>query len=184
MIDIETLSTRSDAAILSIGAVFFDIDTGKLGDTFHTGIKIRTAKNYGHIDPETIDWWFSANHDALGSIRAAIRDAPLLMNALFDFSKFLTDSSDYIASEIKTWANSPSFDIVILNNAYKRIGLNTPFKYHNECDLRTLIHIAELNGYDKDCIKRQGIKHNALHDAIYQSKLAISAYKYIIGEAQ
>jgi DNA polymerase III epsilon subunit-like protein len=27
MIDLETLSTRPDAAILSIGAVFFDIET-------------------------------------------------------------------------------------------------------------------------------------------------------------
>ena len=42
MVDLETLSTKPNAAIVSIGAVFFDPKTGELGDTYYQVIDIET----------------------------------------------------------------------------------------------------------------------------------------------
>ena len=38
MVDLETLSTRPDAAIIAIGAVYFDKVTGETGDEFYCTI--------------------------------------------------------------------------------------------------------------------------------------------------
>src|SRR5690348_4173144 len=54
MVDIETLSTRYDAAILSIGAVAFDRKTGILGPQFLICIDPRSTQDAGlHIDAGT-----------------------------------------------------------------------------------------------------------------------------------
>jgi DNA polymerase III epsilon subunit-like protein len=55
MVDLETMSTRSHAAICSIGAVKFE---GKeILDTFYCTIDLKTCKEAGmHISKDTIKW--------------------------------------------------------------------------------------------------------------------------------
>ena len=56
-IDLETLGTRYNAAILSIGVQQFDIDSGKLGETFYREIDIDSAIKAGKVTGSTLAWW-------------------------------------------------------------------------------------------------------------------------------
>ena len=58
-IDLETLSLKPNAHILSIGAVFFCPRTYQLGPKFHIVIDPNTEQEGAHISASTVDWWFS-----------------------------------------------------------------------------------------------------------------------------
>ena len=56
VLDLETLSTRSNAAIVSIGAVA--IENLEVVDEFYVNVDPSTCKEAGlHIDPLTVEWW-------------------------------------------------------------------------------------------------------------------------------
>ena len=56
MLDLETMSVRSNAAIASIGAVKFEVGSG-IVDQFYRTVDLRTCKAVGlHVDPETVVW--------------------------------------------------------------------------------------------------------------------------------
>ena len=56
MLDIETLSQSTRAAVVQIGACTFD-KTG-IKDTFKVNIKPESAKEFGMIiSADTIEWW-------------------------------------------------------------------------------------------------------------------------------
>ncbi|MCN6062361.1 3'-5' exoribonuclease, partial [Escherichia coli] len=55
MIDLETMGKNPDAPIISIGAIFFDPQTGDMGPEFSKTIDLETAD--GVIDRDTIKWW-------------------------------------------------------------------------------------------------------------------------------
>ncbi|ELV1121539.1 3'-5' exoribonuclease, partial [Escherichia coli] len=54
MIDLETMGKNPDAPIISIGAIFFDPQTGEMGPEFSKTIDLETAG--GVIDRDTIKW--------------------------------------------------------------------------------------------------------------------------------
>ena len=53
MIDLETLGTAANAPVIAIGAVFFDPNTGTLGDTFDAAIDVEDAMHYGVMSGST-----------------------------------------------------------------------------------------------------------------------------------
>ncbi|HBD4295643.1 TPA: 3'-5' exoribonuclease, partial [Escherichia coli] len=55
MIDLETMGKNPDAPIISIGAIFFDPQTGDMGPEFSKTIDLDTAG--GVIDRDVIKWW-------------------------------------------------------------------------------------------------------------------------------
>ena len=172
MIDIETLSTRCDAAILSIGAVFFDTETLELGETFLVNIKMESDKNYGRIDPETIKWWLKQSD--IARIEVTQSTEHTLLSALCSLKRWITSKTD--PKQLKVWANSPSFDLVILHNAYQRCDKNAPWEWHNERDVRTCIDIGKTELNRHETIKPNNRQHTALADAQYQAAMVLSVY--------
>jgi hypothetical protein len=156
MIDLETMSTANNAAIVSIGAVEFDPETNSLGRTFYRRIDLASSESFGlKIDPGTILWWLKQSDKAREELTKA--DSLTLDQALNDFAKWVPD-------KMTPWGNAASFDLTILTNAYKAVDRGTPWKYHNERCYRT---IKVLHPNIK--IERDGIHHNALDDAISQA---------------
>lgn len=74
------------------------------------------------------------------------------------------------------WAKSPSFDCMILKEAYYRVGLKCPWGYYNERDLRTITHI--VSGFVPEPTFK-GIKHQALADALHQAAWAEKCQKFL-----
>ncbi|EPO2484139.1 3'-5' exoribonuclease domain-containing protein, partial [Escherichia coli] len=62
MIDLETMGKNPDAPIISIGAIFFDPQTGEMGPEFSKTIDLETAG--GVIDRDTIKWWLKQSREA------------------------------------------------------------------------------------------------------------------------
>lgn len=175
MIDLETLSTRPDAAILSIGACYFDIDTGKIGHTFHRNVMLIDAPRVGHISADTVKWWLKQSDDA----RLAIAEPK---NAI-DIAMALMELRDFIPGnkQAKFWSNGATFDLVILRSAFDRCGHIVPWQYWQERDTSTIVDIAQrLTGVNvSKSTPFEGVKHDALADAVHQARYVSHAYRLI-----
>lgn len=161
MVDLETLSVRPYAAIVSIGAVKFTEKDGIL-DTFYINVDGQSCKEHGlHIDPQTIEWWSKQSPEA----RKALTDNPRpLEEALSAFAKFYgTDPTTII------WGNGSAFDISILESAYFNTNIQIPWKpWYVQC-YRTVLNLV---GVSNNSIRKSeaDTHHNALDDAISQTK--------------
>lgn len=159
MIDIETLSLSKNAAILSIGAVKFNVEEGRLMEEFYQNVSLSSCTLLGmHTDPETIKWWEKEDNKAA---REALRINQLgIEQTLNLFNSWCGDD------EIVPWSNPSTFDIVIIENAYRRCDKFKPWKFYNESCYRTMRRLFPT--VTKDVFK--GTKHTALDDAKNQAR--------------
>jgi hypothetical protein len=180
MIDIETLSTSPNAVILTIGAIVFDTkDTIHLNEletnkAFYRKITLQSCKDLNmDIDSATEKWWSQQDE----SVRYEAIDDPKnrlpIQIALKEFSDWL---KIHTTENFKIWANSPSFDCVILKEAYKLCNLKLPWKFWLERDIRTLFDITDIKSYDLP----DSNKHNALYDCYRQISGVQQSYQKLI----
>ena len=155
MIDIETLSVEPNALILTIAAVKFDRKTPiteyDSANVFYVRIDIDSCKKIGmHIDTSTLKWWETQSKEAKYEVFENPDRVPI-REALEQLSVFLK-SSKYV------WANSPNFDCVILESAFKLCKLDVPWKFWNLRDCRTIYDIFRVFRNTKNTA------HHALED--------------------
>jgi hypothetical protein len=166
MIDTETLGTQSTSVILSIGAVCFDPTTGYIGSEFYQNIEPTSCQKAGlTIDASTVTWWMDQSEEAR---KALTSDRVSLDAALLGLSQFLNSDSD-----LRIWAHSPMFDVVILEHACRAVGQKQPWGYRDPRDTRTIFDLAGVNLADF----ASGTYHNALDDARNQAKAVCEAYR-------
>ena len=171
MIDLETLSTHKDAAIIEIGAVEFNKFTGEIGETFNVIIKPSDwCKNDRHVDGETIQWWFKQTNEARKRFVNPPSDVLCtdLLDALMKLKYFVFDC-DTIDDDknVVVWGNGSSFDIAILESAYNYFQIDLPWKFWFVNDVRTIVGLKPSIKYK---YKFNGIKHSAVDDCKYQIK--------------
>lgn len=159
MIDIETMGTSKNAAVISIGAVRFDPDTGDV-DPNHFYIKIDKydADKHGVISLATLEWWEKQSKEARTEAFSGASTTRHAAKAL----------SDWLNPGDKVWGNGATFDITILESMYEALDMDVPWKFFDVRDCRTVEDLAE-GITSRDSIKREGTHHNALDDAIYQA---------------
>lgn len=177
MIDIECMSRKSDAAIVSIGAVFFEPSTGDIGPQFHRAIDLKSSSDFGgHIEPETVVWWLKQSAEA----RAAITGGAITIGlALTQFSEFIAAECDL--SWVKVWGNGAGFDNIIVRSAFDRCGIECPWQFWNDRDVRTIVEMGRAVGFDpKKDMPFTGEVHNALDDAIHQAKYVSAIWQRLI----
>lgn len=169
MIDIETLGNKPGAVILSIGAVEFDLKTGKIGAIFHQNIDIDSCIELGlKMDKSTVLWWLNQSKEAQETITQHTGNA--VRNVLRSFIHFC---NDYNFQNLKVWGNSARFDLGILQGAFDACNLPMPWQYYNECDVRTLVMFApEI----KEAMIFEGIKHYPIDDCKHQIKYCSEIY--------
>jgi len=159
MIDLETLGTRADAVIMSIGAVKFDLETGEIDENaFYASISIDSNHDVKprHISESTMIWWLQQSPEAQ---RVFSEAKTTLLASLEDLQDWF-DHPDYIV-----WSNGADFDIPMAAHAYSTHGLTAPWKFWNTRCFRT---IKNLPGAPAGA--KQGVAHNALDNAISQTK--------------
>ena len=175
-IDLETLGTRYNAPVISIGVVQFDPDTGKLGAEFYREIDVDSALKAGKASGSTLAWWVQQTDKAR---RVFSPDNKVsLATALDELTTWLRGK----AMAPKVWGNGSTFDITILEHAYENgcVGLKEAWHFTNIRDMRTAIEDAQLTS--SEWPKDQGVHHHALDDAKYQA-LVISACRMKINKA-
>lgn len=159
MIDLETMSTASNAAIVSIGAVHFD-DTG-IFDEFYVNIDLESCMKKGmKVDGSTVMWWLKQSDDARKALRG---DNVPIIDALRSFRDWLPKGN------LQVWGNGASFDNVILGNAYKAHNGTVPWPYYGDRCFRTFK--CSFKGIE---VPNVGEHHNALDDAKWQANYLIA----------
>lgn len=173
MLDLETVSTSSNAAIISIGAIFFDPLTGELGAEFHQPIDLESAMQHGVADASTVAWWMKQSDEARKIFNH--KDSCGLEVALYDF----TDWVHQHGPEVQVWGNGATFDNVILSNAYDSISYTRPWLYANDRDVRTVVELGRTlcNINPKKHLPFEGTEHNALDDAKHQARYVSEIFK-------
>lgn len=161
MVDLETLSQRNDAAIVSIGAVKFTQD--KIIDEFYINIDPLSNKEYNfHIDPNTINWWKDQKPEAWKSLKT---NRIGLKDALVKFNEWYGDTN------LQTWSCGSDFDLVIMNNAYQATQIKEPWNYWDKMCFRTFKKLFKID------MEVNGVNHNALDDARNQASYIIEVFK-------
>ncbi|ENT6585650.1 3'-5' exoribonuclease [Escherichia coli] len=174
MIDLETMGKNPDAPIISIGAIFFDPQTGDMGPEFSKTIDLDTAG--GVIDRGTIKWWLKQSREAQSTI---LTDEIPLDDALLQLREFIAENSGEFF--VQVWGNGANFDNVILRRSYERQGIPCPWRYHNDRDVRTIVELGKAIDFDaRTAIPFEGERHNALDDARYQAKYVSVIWQKLI----
>jgi len=168
MIDIETMGNGSNSAIVSIGAVKFDMTSGETGDTFYQKVDLQSCIDIGlTVKASTIMWWLDQNEEARKELTKGEHVSITYALNLF---------SDYCNTKNLIWGNSPRFDLGIMHDAYRAIKKEIPWNFRNERDVRTLV------GFEPDIKQNyvyKGYAHNALDDCYNQIEYCNLTYKKI-----
>jgi hypothetical protein len=169
MIDIETMGTSNEAAIISIGAVKFDPMADGVIDSFYVPVTLLSSVAAGlKIDAKTVMWWMKPERAEARDQLVADGSAVDLYSALDGFATWFGPDS------LPTWGNGATFDNVILRNAFAKCGMECPWGYTHDRCYRTLRGLAPDMS-----VPREGTYHNALDDAIHQAKYMQLVVSYL-----
>lgn len=153
MLDLETMGNGPNAAIVAIGACYFDANG--IGDTFYQVVSLESSVQCGGImDAPTVLWW-------MGQSDAARRQ---FENPGVPIVESLLSFASWCDPDAEVWGNGAAFDNVILASAYRRTNLPIPWKFWNDRCYRTVKSRSSV-----PMPPRKGTAHNALDDAINQA---------------
>lgn len=159
MLDLETLSTRPDAAVLTFGACKFDpYKEHDITVGIYHKLDVDSQIALGrHVDDNTVAWWAQQADD--------VRDEALGEDDRISLEQFTQELNRFIVGVECIWAQGPVFDIVILENLYRQLGKPAPWQYWQIRDCRTLLSTL---GDPRD--KNKAGLHNALEDCVSQAR--------------
>jgi len=175
MLDIETLSTETDAAIVAVGAVGFDIMSGETKYEFLEYVPLKSAMQHGRVDAGTLAWWLGED---LALMKETIVNpgAHPLESVLEAFDRYVAGKFPHRPGPC-VWANSPTFDCTIMRNAYASLDMEVPWPFREQRDVRTIIGVAEAISGQKISAPHIGTEHNPLDDAKAQAHMVTMAYR-------
>lgn len=151
MVDLETLSTKPDAAIIAIGAVVFTGDPSFFKEGFYRVVRPQV----GSIDYKTVAWWAQQTKKARDIFSDSL--AVDTRTALEEFTRFMD-----VWKPVELWGNGATFDNVILRSSYEACGMSAPWSFGQDRCFRTLKNLVKVHH------QHAGIAHNALDDAMSQ----------------
>ena len=167
MIDLETLSTKPDATVITIGAIKFDpYNDSEPHSGLYLRLNVDEQSELGrHVDDGTMEWW--------GRQKKEIQDEAFgdhertsVMDAIKQLNKFSVGVDEF-------WCQGPLFDYAILQHLYKQMETPVPWNYWQIRDSRTVFNMMPQD-------PRKGMQtdlHNALADCYYQAKCLQKVYK-------
>ena len=132
MVDIEGLGTGPDAAILTIAAQSFDpFGTGYYDRHYYARITLESQENR-RIQDDTLAWWATQSE---AQAEAFAEDNRIPLDQALDELYRLAWQHDYI------WAQGPTYDINILEHAYKSYNKTQPWQFYRIRDSRTVLSL-------------------------------------------
>ena len=166
MIDIETMSSTHNAAVLAIGLVQFDPETMNIGRMLEVRCTLSSMRDLGRdIDPNTVEWWLSQSEEAQKMLLAEPRfsDPVAMMARVHEFLKSC-------GGQLCLWAKDPTFDLAILHHLADQLKVRWAGHFSREYSVRTMLLLATMNNWKEPFERQPGVKHGALSDAIHQAR--------------
>ncbi len=159
MIDLETLGINPSCPVISLGAIFFDVDTKTLGPSFYMALDVGEQMKYGRIpDASTLKWWLGQSNAAKQVFKEEAKPAREVLEL---FCKWVKANG----KGVNPWGNGATFDISIMENIFKQYEIKCPWLFYNVMDVRTFKRFR-ANGKK---LEKSGVNHNALDDAKSQA---------------
>lgn len=168
MVDIETLDTTPTAAILAIGAVRFNLTTGKLGGPeFYRNVTLDTDDFT--VNHDTFHWWL--RQEALARTNLTEPQPVGVSTALYDLETFLIPP-------LHTLWQRGNFDIPILAHAFTVCLAGPPWPHRTPRDVRTLEHTYSMLTSEPPPERPPGdTPHHALDDARWQAQAVVQMWQ-------
>jgi len=172
MVDLETLGTHQDAIFPIIGACIFSLKTGEIKDIFYAHINQKDQQSLGRTTtPATIQWWTQQSDAAK---REMIKPGRPFTAVMEEFSK-------YIPKKSLIWGNGATFDVSMLENAYRMLELPIPWMFWDVRDVRTIVQLAAAlptsRRVEKCDVPFIGVPHRADDDAVHQASYVAKMYQ-------
>ena len=166
-IDLETIDTRPQSTVLSLGAVKFNpFDDSEPHSEMYFKVSIDDQDRLGRTSSDdTIEWWSKQD--------------PKIMEEAFDqegaitVEEALSKINKFVVGVDVLWGQGYGFDYTIIEDMYRSLGKPIPYNFWQVRDSRTLFSVCKEDPRKKI----QNDLHNALADAYYQSKAIQIAYK-------
>ena len=148
IIDIETLSTRTDSLVIEIGAIAFNRDTlSETASMLLTPSFFEQLAAGRHVCPQTI-----AFHRKKKTLPTTLGDMPL-RESIFHLRKFIQHHQPQ-----HVWIQGPDFDRPIIESLCQHVGEPLPWEYFRTRDTRTVWDVAFPG------IKHDSRPHHAVPD--------------------
>ena len=161
MVDIETLSTKTNAVITQIAMVRFCPKTGDIFDTISYDINIQSCLDIGlTVDANTLNFWFSQSKEAQQRALNFEADTKHIKEVMESVNSFISRCG----KDIRMWGKGPSFDLTKLDYINELLGFEKPWKFWLERCVRTMI--ADVDS--ARTLDFVGVPHVALDDCIHQ----------------
>jgi hypothetical protein len=168
MIDLETLSTRPRAAVISLGYALFNEDGALAADEiiFDVEEQIQRGRN---VEASTVAWWASQGESAKSVFEKSIKYG---LTASAGMGKFASVLKEHCPNRknLLVWGNASTFDIVLTRDLCEHMAPQhwRLWDYPNERCYRTAVNIFDPE--KKHAPERTGTHHNAMDDAIWQAE--------------
>lgn len=164
MIDLEGLGTGPDTTILTIAAQAFDpLGNGFYDQHYYARVSLESQPTRS-IQQGTIDWWATqppaAKEEAFGEDNRIPLD-----QALDELGKLIWKAK-------RVWAQGPTYDMNILEHAYKSYDKPIPWQFYVVRDSRTVFSLW------KD-LPKPPTSHHALEDCRRQIELLQHTLKHL-----
>ena len=164
MIDLEGLATGPDTTILTIAAQTFDpFGSGWYDRHYYARVTLESQETRS-IDNGTLEWWATqpehAREEAFGE-----QDRIPLDQALDELGRLIWHSK-------LIWSQGPTYDMNILEHAYKSYNKSLPWKYYQVRDSRTVFSLWPL-------LPIPPTSHHALEDCRRQIGMLQTTLKYL-----
>lgn len=186
MVDIETLGRGKENPILQIGAIAFDIETGKHLLSFQRYVKLSNSEV---INGETLAWWLKTDKELIAELvskgtkgeKEVMKDFLTWIEGL----PFWTESHTLSKKDIYLWGNGILFDNKIIQGKCELYDLEYPIHYRNDRDVRTLVELYQTKtGGNYEAIKKSFHdnykEHDALEDCKSQIDMVVHCYNEVI----
>jgi hypothetical protein len=159
MLDLETLGTKPDTVILTLGAVKFNPYNQEMpGPGFYVRPNVDEQLGRGRsYNEDTLVWWNKQAED--------VREEALGEEGRISVEQMLGDLNRFLVGVDNIWCQGPAFDIVILENIYYQYGWPCPWHHWRIRDSRTLFGV---HGDPRE--KNKAGLHNALEDCVSQAQ--------------
>jgi hypothetical protein len=170
MLDIETLGSRANTVVLSVGAAVFYLqepyseatleESIPPDDRFYAVLDLKPQAGRS-VDLDAVKFWFQQSDAAR---LAQLKDPIHPVTALAEYEKFCKKHKVE-----RGWANGATFDHVIMEDLHKHFQKRNPIHFKNQICMRTIRRLCQAYDTFPDMESIEGlVEHNALDDCLRQ----------------
>jgi len=168
MIDIETLGTKPNAVILSVGAIKFDpFNSNEPHDGKHWRLDVDAQTEIDReVNEDTLAWWAKQDPE--------IQEDAFGESGRTDVYQFMKELNGWLTGCEAVWCQGPQFDMVILENLFTQFNHHKGWAFWQIMDCRTIFNMMPMD-------PRKAIQqnlHSADADAYYQAVCVQQTYKH------